>query len=721
MTRRLLIVIACLIVSGIVVHHFKVKPPPPMVKPVIATQPASRPATRRAVKPKYPTYMELVRLQNPAVAATQPLDYPVDLPDAAHLVLHDPVYLDPTGNLWITRRDGQPTTKALEKPVESDDHVIQDKPVFVHWWLDSAGNWAAGVVVRDDSGGFDFVTKTDRKHLADHRSFNWSTAFSVLGKIVVATDTGVSVFDVQPAIQEHYHPLPGCGATTNPPAVMLDTRGILAWSPWENGRDGSTGVSRFVDGSWIDLPTPDWPDRPIQLSMLLDGSVLRMSRGIPPSTAPAEGIVDVAPDQFADQIHLSIGQLETSEFDEKHINDLINQLSDADSDQRQAAFDELSRYGPALAPLLEKAAPDQLPEAKMRIRQLLRNKITPALGGLSPVDGRLDVVRRCADGTVIFFAPSGVQVPTEQDEPDVINPAWLALRSDGRMERALPTAMIQDQKPDACTLTSVHDEWVINDDAGPRHWVGSKFEPLLSPEEKRFGELVGIGTRRRWVFRSSDGDTLIIDPGIADPTPKLPVWTIVTPKGTAGWDSANFPAVARPENEGNWELDAEGWKPVAAAEKVVTELPACTQPTSLPTTASAKGKTLLITPDGSEFFDGSTSLVMVKKSGEQINWPLPAAAVGSVNPVLMQTPEGLLFLYNQPGRLLRIRPTPAASEPFKLEATFTKDIPNADHPARVWLDPAGRIVFVTETNILTVTFPSGVIPKPISRMMVDDH
>ena len=423
-------------------------------------------------------------MQNPAVAATQPLDYPVDLPDAAHLVLHDLVYLDPTGNLWITRRDGQPTTRALEKPAESDDHIIQDRPVFVHWWPDAAGNWSAGVVVRDTTGAFDFITKTDRKHLANHRTFNWSTAFSVMGRIVVTTDTGVSVFDVQPNIEEHYHALPGCGPTTNPPAIMLDTRGILVWSPWENGRDGSKGVCRFVDGNWTDLPTPDWPDRPIQMSVLLDGSVLRMSAGLPPTTAPAEGIVDIVPDQFPDQIHLSIAQLEATTFDEKHINDLINQLSDPDSDQRQAAFDELSRYGPALAPLLEKSAADQLPEAKVRIRQLLRNKITPALDGLSPVDNRLDAVKRCADGTVIFFAPAGVQVPTEQEEPEVINPAWLALRPDGRTERALPAAMIQDQKPDACTLTSVRDEWVVNDDLGPRHWVGSKFEPLLADSEK---------------------------------------------------------------------------------------------------------------------------------------------------------------------------------------------------------------------------------------------
>jgi len=69
--------------------------------------------------------------------------------------------------------------------------------------------------------------------------------------------------------------------------------------------------------------------------------------------------------------------------------------------------------------------------------------------------------------------------------------------------------------------------------------------------------------------------------------------------------------------------------------------------------------------------------------------------------------------------LLRIRPTPTGGEPFKLEAVFTKDIPNVDHPVRIWLDPAGRINFVTEGNVLTVTFPAGTIPREISRMMLD--
>ena len=715
MLRKPLLVLTAIIIAGAIVGallHRKSKPIPPVVKPVVATQPASQPTTRRATKPKikYPTYFEVIRLENKAVAATQPLDSPLDLPDAAHIVFHDPIYLDPIGNIWITRPDGQPTARALEKAADDEEHIIPDRPVFVHWFPDDRGTWAADVVVKGETGGFDIISKTARRHLADARPFHWDTAYSILGKIVVTTDVGVDVFDVEPKVVEHYHPLPGVTAASNPPVTLLDTRGVLAWSPWEMGKTGSTGVSRFVDGNWQDLPAADWPARPIQLSMLLDGSVLRLGAGVP-TTNPAD-----AADAFPDQVHLSIGELDAAQFDDAHINKLIDQLSDPDGDIRQTAFDELSRYGPAISVKLEKVIDDQVPEAKMRIRQLLRIKLAANLSGMTPIDGRLDVVRRCPDGTVIFFAPSGVEIPTEHDEPDIVNPAWLAMRGDGRMDHPLPDALVKDQKPDACKLQAIHDEWLVIDDAGPRRLVGSLFEPLLLPTEKRFSNLVGLGTRHRWMFRDpASGDTLLIDPLIADPTPKLPAWVIVADKGTAGWDAEDLPAISRGDQTGNWALDESGWKSLAPPEKVLTQI----EPATQPATNSSMGPPLLKAADGTQYFDGKTSLIVLKVNGEKITWPLPAAAVGSAEPTLMQTSDGLLFLFNQAGRLARIRPTPTEAEPFKLEAVFTKDIPNADHPTRIWLDPAGRIDFVSEDNVLTVTFPAGHIPKEISRMMLD--
>jgi hypothetical protein len=761
----LVVLVALVMAAMLIVRRLHPAPRPPIAQPIAATRPATQPTTRKASKPKYPSYMEVIRAMNPAVAATQPLDYPLDLEDSAHLVFHDPVYLDPIGHLWITRSDGQPTAKALLKPADELEHIITDQPVFVHWAIDARGKWIASVVVHGEHGGFDIITKAARKHLADDKPYNWPSAFSVLGKIVVCTDVGVSVFDVEPQVVEHYHVLPGSGAGTNPPVTMLDTRGVLAWSPWENGKPGSTGVSRFVDGGWIDLPVnlpgAEWPAKPIQLSLLLDGSVLCMGVG--------------ADEGVADQVHLTIGQIEPPNFDQTRLDELIKQLNDADGDVRQAAFDELSRYGPAIAPPLEKVVDQQLPAARTRIRQLLHNKITPALGGLTLVDGRLQVARRSPDGTVIFYAPAGVEIPNEHDEPDLLNPAWLALRPDGRMERPLTAAIVIDQKPEACTLISWRDEWIVNDALGPRRLVGPRYEPLLTDSEKRFSELVGVSLHHRWVFRDpgvehgggqsvehgdhhANADTLVIDPNVADPTPKLPAWVIVTTNGTAGWDDANFPAVRRPDEGGTWELNDTGWKALDAKQKVITELPpaiqpatdsvtqpatdlagqlagqppgqptvrAASQPTSQPATLPTSqpaampslGKPILTTQDGTRFYDGKNTIVMVKNNAAAIRWPLPAAAVGSANPTLVQTSDGRLFLFNEPGRLLRILPTPMEVEPFKLEATFTKDIPN-EIPTRMWLDPAGRIDFVSQENVLTITFPEGSIPKEMSRMMLD--
>jgi hypothetical protein len=352
-----------------------------------------------------------------------------------------------------------------------------------------------------------------------------------------------------------------------------------------------------------------------------------------------------------------------------------------------------------------------------------------------PVDGRLTVSRRYDDGTVLFFAPAGVQIPSDHEEPDVVNPAWLTLRPDGRMERPLPAALVRDQKPDSCTLLPLRDEWLVCDEAGPRRFFGNDLEPLLSPAELRFSKLVGIAQHRRWVLADPrTGDTLIIDPLVADPTPKLPVWTIAVSKGVAGWDGENFPAIARNDAGSNWELAEDSWKVLPATDKVQTQvamvdIPPVSNPTTAPATLPAStapsadlhGKPLLVTADGNRYFDGKNMLVMINPAGVQTRWQLPGNAVGSADPVLIQTADKLLFLYNQPGRLLRIKPTPGGSEPFSLDASFTHDVPDADHSARIWLDPAGRIDWITDGTTLSVMFPSGHIPKPIANMMLDER
>src|SRR5206468_6694377 len=112
--------------------------------------------------------------------------------------------------------------------------------------------------------------------------------------------------------------------------------------------------------------------------------------------------------------------------------------------------------------------------------------------------------------------------------------------------------------------------------------------------------------------------------------------------------------------------------------------------------------------------DGRTKLQVVTRSGERIDWPLPAAANGGMAKVyLARSSEGLLFLYNQPGRILRIRPTPDEPEPYALEATFTRNVSNTDEVKRFWVDPADRLVMAYGTK-LAIMFPRGYIPPAIA-------
>ena len=60
-------------------------------------------------------------------------------------------------------------------------------------------------------------------------------------------------------------------------------------------------------------------------------------------------------------------------------------------------------------------------------------------------------------------------------------------------------------------------------------------------------------------------------------------------------------------------------------------------------------------------------------------------------------------------------------EPFVLEATFTRNIPNVDNANtwidRIWLDPAGRLIIAYNNNVLAILFPTGRVPPEIRQMM----
>jgi hypothetical protein len=122
--------------------------------------------------------------------------------------------------------------------------------------------------------------------------------------------------------------------------------------------------------------------------------------------------------------------------------------------------------------------------------------------------------------------------------------------------------------------------------------------------------------------------------------------------------------------------------------------------------------------EGGRFFDGKTELRRIDANGHAVVWTLPESAVGSWSEPRLFEADGRLFLFNEAGRVLRLRRTQDADEPFAIDATFTNNIPNTDDPQRVWLDPAGRIVIAHDGSRLSILFPSGRIPHAIAQRML---
>ena len=201
--------------------------PPRSARPVTATRLAisTHPATTRIATTQPPpplAYLDLVRADNPLIAATQPLELPVDLPDAAHVVLHEPVDLDPAGHLWITAPPGRSAEQVLASPLDPPQHVLRDRVLFAHWNADDNGVWAVSLVVAGPSSP-QLVHGAGRQPLPPH-PYHWDRAVSWQNRIVVPTDRGVAVIDPQPRPPVVlYHDLPAT------PLLVPDVRGLLAW------------------------------------------------------------------------------------------------------------------------------------------------------------------------------------------------------------------------------------------------------------------------------------------------------------------------------------------------------------------------------------------------------------------------------------------------------------------------------------------------------------
>jgi hypothetical protein len=711
-----LVLAALVLGAGIVMlalHRNPLQPEsPPHTTTIAGTPPASAPATHPVQASLAPRdLLGIVRANDPAYPTIRELEVPASYDQAAHLIIPQPSYLCPIGHLWITDHRGRTLTDTLRDLGNGNSHVVTDLVAFVHWQLTDSGKWIASAIRKNPDGGFELVQTSHSTPLPTNRHWLWDRAVAWDDKIVVPTDRGVSVFTVGDPARESFQSLADDAPNLSTPVVLFDAGGIVAWMPWESGKTGSHGAARFADGKWTRLgASQGWPDKILQLIPLRDGSILQL---IPNN----DGSVDLKMSGIA---------RDTAKVDEKEVQRLVEQLSDPDQANRDAAYEQLTRFGPGIFPLLQRLQENQPPAAQGRIDELLRAKVKLTLGPITLQPGKVSTAARLRDGGVVLYCDGGVSVARGSAErSNLIAPAWLSIRP-GYAVQVLPSRMTQDLTPGKQQIFAFKSEWIVGSESqGLRWFVGNYFSPLQNKDEYRFRDFIGIDSHGRWIMATPDkSEMLIVDPNLPDPTPRLPVWLYTERDGPIGWTNTNWPAV---KPNGIVVLDATAWRDPTPDEKFYEH--EADMPTIAPTTAATTGPAttqeatdlILADKDGTRYYDGSSTIRVKTPDGKEVTWPLPPAACGTGDVWFFHCGEDRFFLFNQPGRVLRLRRTADRIEPFKLEATFTHNIPNVDGNQtwidRIWLDPAGRLVMACSGHTLAILFPTGQVPPEIKQMM----
>src|SRR5439155_6986736 len=165
-------------------------------------------------------------------------------------------------------------------------------------------------------------------------------------------------------------------------------------------------------------------------------------------------------------------------------------------------------------------------------------------------------------GGILLFLPTGVSIPQEDKAPQLVRPAWISIRP-GRAIEMLESVLVRDADPAKQKFFAFGDEWIVSDATqGPRRLFGNHLEAMLRKDETAWNVVVGADRRGRWLFRKSAdpaSPTLILDPTLPDPTPKLPVWTLNYPQGTVGWNREDYPTA---KSGDAWILSEHGWRPL---------------------------------------------------------------------------------------------------------------------------------------------------------------
>lgn len=673
------IFIAAIIVLAAVRFALDRKPDDPAPSTQATSQPTTAPTTQEIVTHAPAPIVDLlglVRASDPNYPTTQPLDLPVDLDDAAKLIIKEPVHLDIAGRLWITHPSGKPIAELLRRPLKGRLLFVQERVLFVNYPLDGG----KPTIYARDGRGVTRITPRDVETRPDGADWAWDRA------TVLRTDVYVP-------FKQHFMQLVD-GKLTHASRMMMEVPdgpvpetdcvlwntgdALLAWCPTENGKRGSDHVAVIrspAPGTRTHATTGIWGASVMQLIPLADGNVLAINQ--------AENGVELKLDSLDPPPPLAPETVE-------RVRELVKKLSDPDPRIREKTQLDLEAMGPTIFPELEALRPKQRAEGQIRIEALLGQKFAPKLAGLIPLEGLTQVVTRFNDGGAVILLTGG-GIYSENGEDKTLIPAWIAIRP-GRYVERMNEAMTSNIIPGQYHIYAHGNEWVVADPVlGPRRWLGSRLKTMLPKEFRQYDRLVGIDQQGRWLFRPSvdDGSTLIIDPFLPDPTPRLPVWIVVDE--AAGWTSTGWPAVRRGKRV--TVLGEAGWR--ALDEK--TEKFETTLPNVLPTVA---------TDARQRRFELRNGAIQVSSS-EGVETTIRLA--GSDATMLFAAFDRLFVVGT--GAVTRLNP----DQPDPVEATFTEHLP-AD-AQRVWLDPAGRLVFASDTR-LWVTFPQGHIPRPIANLML---
>lgn len=656
---------------------------------------------------------------DPEFPSTQPLAIPGDLSDGARLVVKEHLHLDANRDLWITHPNADATPAVLQRAGSEQLHLTRELVRFVHYWTDSNNRNQLAVIAESSPGNFEWITETSRWpiELSDPPDFQRAASWD--GKVIVPGKHGVSILTPRKEIAVTYQRLRETPGLT---LFAFDPQGVLAWAPPERGQAGSDGAYRFAGEAWTTLDASrNWPSKILHLIPLLDGSVLVLREDKDGTAGVTLMTLDGAQSQSTSR---------PVEINEARLTELVAKLSDREPAIREQAFAELARYGPGAFAIFEKLKPDQPFAAKLRLDELLRARLEQSLGTLRLEAGKLEAISRFDDGGAVYYAEAGVTIFSENVGPQLYAPAYISVRP-GRAVRLLPEFLVRDFAHPAQKLIAFADEWFITDELqGPRRFIGNHFQKILRKREREYWQLVGIDRRGRWLLTNSDrSSTLVLDPTLPDPSPKLPVWEYPVRKGEIGWTKDNWAAVKK---GGAWVLTEKAWRPMdEEKEPFFTDVPGAdngtsfspttspaTQSSALPTTATTQPNTppILVEKDGTKWFDGADHLIKVSPAGEMIDWELPGVAVGGGSVKLFRVDDRRYLLFNQTARIVSIRETPGGREPFQVEAIFTDRIPDTDTARRIWQDPAGRILIAIDDN-LWILFPTGKVPEQLENMM----